>query len=149
MDADVAERTVDDGVGADDEGLFVAILRVIAASQAEIGRHHDHPVLFLLLRVGFLGLLSLIRFICAYQQNTLHELRLLIEHFAQILPHLPPILRVPINLQQILADRRHVRRRRVILTRVRLLDQRIQRIQQVLSNPLRITPIPSRSQRSD
>lgn len=58
--ADMAERAVDDGVGADDEGLFVAILRVIPAGQAEIGRHHDHSVLLLLLRVRFLGFLPFI-----------------------------------------------------------------------------------------
>ena len=58
--ADMAERAVDDRVGADDESLFVAILRVIPAGQAEIGRHHDHSVLLLLLRVRFLGFLPFI-----------------------------------------------------------------------------------------
>ena len=58
--ADMAERAVDDRVGTDDESLFVAILRVVPAGQAEIGRHHDHSVLFLLLRVRFLGFLPFI-----------------------------------------------------------------------------------------
>lgn len=58
--ADMAERAVDDRVGADDESLFVAILRVIPAGQAEIGRHHDHSMLLLLLRVRFLGFLPFI-----------------------------------------------------------------------------------------
>ena len=140
----MAERTVDNGVRSDDKRFFVAVIRVIPTGQTEIGRHYDHSVLFLLFGVRFFCFLSLSRLVCAYHQNALHEFVLLIEDFAEILSHLPPVLRIPIDLQKILADCGDVGRGSMILTVVSFLQKRIQRVQQVFSELLRMK-LPSKS----